>query len=246
MNNKFWSGISLVLVSYCQVFLPYKNANFLILSLFWASFMLGIILIGEGLTSKLQNRSLLRIVQKNRKAKMTFILVSIVGGVCLEGIAQWIGKLWVYPYFSNWTYLAVFIPGFILYWLMIAESYLGVKAIIDRYLRSKRKVTKYYSYEAKLYPLLGFVGTVLIIIALLIARQAYIDVGGYVFSIRTIENININFYSILSLFVGVWFIAEFYEYKRRETSLIKDVLHITTHPYSLLYLDLCLWRCLWK
>ncbi len=225
MNSRFWTGIALILVSFTQLFLPEEYATFIPLTFFWSAFMIGVILVGEGLTTKLQNKSLLKTVTKSPKTLLLFTVVSTIGAICLEGIAQWIGKLWYYPYFSNWIYLLVFVPGFVLYWLMISESYLGAKAIIDNYRKTRHIVTKYYSYESHLYPVLALIGVASISAAITCAYIAYYNNGGYSFNISSPTSLYINFFIIISLFIGVWFLAEYFEYRKRKSSLIKDLLH---------------------
>lgn len=73
----------------------------------------------------------------------------------MEGVAQWLGKLWFYPYFNTYKYAVFFILGFGFYWLMIAESYLATKAILDFSRKGERLVRNYYPFEAPFYKALG-------------------------------------------------------------------------------------------
>jgi hypothetical protein len=59
------------------------------------------------------------------------LLAGAVSGLVLEVIAQWLGRLWYYPYWTAWFYGLILLPGFAFYWLSIVESYLAAKAVLD-------------------------------------------------------------------------------------------------------------------
>ena len=95
MNKTFYKGIIFFLLSYVQLLLPASLVSGKVLAIFWFLFMYGIILIGDGITQKIYNKSLLHEIRKSKKNMISFFVISVLGGIILEGVAQWLGKLWV-------------------------------------------------------------------------------------------------------------------------------------------------------
>ncbi|MDD4990118.1 MAG: hypothetical protein PHW31_02300 [Candidatus Pacebacteria bacterium] len=224
MKIKISIGILLFCLSYLQIILPKPWTNFWSLSFFYVLFALGIILICESITNKLAKESLLNNIIHNKKTLFRFILVSAIGGLGLDGIAQWLGKLWFYPYYSLFIYSISFVGGFALYWLVIAESYLAVKLIINFLRKGKKTVTKYFKFEAVFFKAIGIIGAFLIPLAVFLILREYTIQGGYIFSISPIIY-KANFWYIMLSFFGIWFLLEFAEYAQRKTSLLKNIFH---------------------
>ena len=229
MNRKFYIGIIFFIASYLQFLLPEELINFRNLTILNLAFMLGVIYICDGITLKLKNKSILNEIRKNTKNLIAFVAVSTAGGILLDGIAKWLGKLWIYPYWDFYTYLFLFIPGFAIYWLMIVESYLATKAIIDYFHDGKQIVGKSFGFEKYLYKILGIAGIAFTFISIIFIAKNWLQVGGYIADFRDVssitENFKINFSYIMLLFFGLWFMFEFIEYSRKKTSLIKDIAH---------------------
>ncbi len=192
--------------------------------------MFGIVLISDGITEKIYKKSLLREIRKSRKNTILFFIISAIGGIILDGVVQWLGKLWIYPYFNTYTYFIFFIPGFGLYWLMIAESYLATKAIFDYLHRGKQIVRNYYWFEPPFYKFLGVVGVILISLSAFFILHDYTSNGGYIFDISNHVNYKVNFIYIITIFLGTWFVLECIEYFRKKTSLLKDIFHHYFNP----------------
>ena len=98
--------------------------------------MFGIVLISDGITEKFIEKSLLNEIIRNKKNLISFFNFNSWRNY-FRGVAQWLGKLWIYPYFDTYSYFVFFIFGFGFYWLMITESYLAIKAILDYVYREK-------------------------------------------------------------------------------------------------------------
>lgn len=187
--------------------------------------MLGIILIGDGTTYYFKKYSLLHVLLFKPKSLSLFIFISFLGGIFLEGTAQWLGKLWVYPYFSARVYGLAFTPGFSLYWLMIVESYLGVKVFLD-YLIKGKKVVKYnFKFERSLYLNLAVIGLLIVPASIYMILLDYLKIKGYLFDINTPVPLKVNFIYIIGIFLGTWFIFEGIEYCATKTSLLKNIVH---------------------
>lgn len=219
-------GIILILLSIIQLFFPRQMIN-LTTSLFYLGFFyFGIILICDGITQKIYDKSQLHEILKNRRNLIVFSLVSLLGAIGAEGIMQWLGKLWIYPFWSQLSYIFIFIPCWIIYWLMIIESYLATKAIFDYFKKGKQIVTKSYNFELIFYKILGFAGLILFSLAIfLMIRDYYLYQGKYVFEVIQNVTYKVNFGYVVMVFLGAWFILEAIEYYRKETSLIKDMIH---------------------
>jgi hypothetical protein len=187
--------------------------------------MSGVVLTCDGISAKLYGRSLVRQLIRSKKEAVRFLVISIFGGMLIEGVAQWLGKLWIYPYFSLYAYLFFFALGFSLYWLMIVESYLAAKALIDFLRRGKHVVRTYRHFERTLYPILGLLGFALVPISIFLILQDYRSKGGYTFEITKAVDYRVNFTYVIALFLGVWFLLECLQYWRKKTSLIRDILH---------------------
>ncbi|MEK7560273.1 MAG: hypothetical protein AAB522_03170 [Patescibacteria group bacterium] len=152
-------------------------------------------------------------------------MLSIVGGIILEGIAQWLGKLLVYPYFNVYTYFFAFVLGFSLNWLMIAESYLVIKVTFDYWRRGRKIISNYYWFEPLLYKLLGVVGGVIVPVFAFLMLRDYTSYGGYIFNVSNFISYKTSFLYIVMMFLGTWFVFEYVEYLGKKTSLLKSIFH---------------------
>ncbi len=198
------------------------------LSLSWALNWLGLILICEHITYRLKRKSLLKTVRLSRSNTINFIVASVLGGALIEGIGQWLAKLWYWPYFSLPDYLAIFIPGFALYMLMVGECYLAMKAIFDTIITPRKISIKYYPFERKLYRVLAAMGTVAIILGLVLLFHDY--PGRYVFNINSPNALHVTFLGVIMIAFGVWWCCEYIEYRHREMSFMKDIIRAYWNP----------------
>src|SRR3989344_6195330 len=232
MNRNFYKGIIFFLLSYLQLFLPQELVNGVVLTFFWFLFMFGVVFMSDGITEKIYEKSLLREIIRSRKNTISFFVISVIGGIILEGMAQWLGKLCVFPYFSIYSYFSISILGFGLYWLMIAESYLATKAILDYVSRGKNIVRNYYQFEPPFYKFIGIIGTILILFSIFFMLRDYMQNGGYIFDISNRINYKVNFIYVVTIFLGTWFVLESIEYFRKKTSLLKDIFHHYFNPLA--------------
>ncbi|MBI2623242.1 MAG: hypothetical protein HYW65_01545 [Candidatus Liptonbacteria bacterium] len=233
MSVKFAIGIVFLALSYLQLLLP-RHENYgdappylwITLTVLGALFMLGIIFLSEGVTEAVYEKSLLRAIFKNAHTLIAYLALSMVGAIMLDGVSQWLGKLWFYPVLNNATYPIVFVFSFALYWLMVIESYLAVKALLDLWRKGRHTVRTYFGFEPPLYTSLGALGIILIPIAAALMTNDYaVQRGGYVFELTKAVDYKVNFSFILLMFFGTWFLFEAIEYFRKETSLLRDIFH---------------------
>ncbi|MBV1849387.1 hypothetical protein [Catellatospora tritici] len=102
-----------------------------------ALFVVGGIVAGEGICDAFGGTSLWDVVTRSPLMLPRMLACGATAGLVLEIVGQWLGRLWYYPWWTSWFYALVLIPGFALYWLLIVESYLAAKAVLDAVTRSR-------------------------------------------------------------------------------------------------------------
>ncbi|WP_027342143.1 hypothetical protein [Hamadaea tsunoensis] len=104
-------------------------------------FTVGVILLGEGVCQRFGAPSLAGMVIDDPVRLPWLLLGGVTAGVVLELSAQWLGRLWFYPYWTPWFYGLIVLPGFAFYWLSIVASYLAAKAVLDAVARPGPRVS---------------------------------------------------------------------------------------------------------
>lgn len=190
-------------------------------------FYLAVIDISEYITYKLSNNSLKKEFYKNRDAKRKILLGGLVGGIILDGTLQWLGKFWIYPFWSTFFYISIFVIGFAFYFLTILESYIVVKTVLDYFRKGKKYITKPYKYEKNLFRFFVIVGIVLLFLGISMLIYNYSKVGGYVFNIREQIHLDstLSTVGVFLTFFGIWLILEYLLHKKSENSMISTALH---------------------
>jgi hypothetical protein len=108
-----------------------------LLGLSSALFAVGAIICGEGICGAFGGTSLWDLVVRDPLMVLRLLACGAAAGLVLEIVAQWLGRLWYYPWWTTWFYLLALLPGFALYWLFIVESYLAAKAVLDAAVRRR-------------------------------------------------------------------------------------------------------------
>ncbi|HSW98479.1 MAG TPA: hypothetical protein VLF71_01435 [Candidatus Saccharimonadales bacterium] len=233
MNRKLWAGAGLLFLSYINVLVPqeWALANHFAAGFIFtpciALFVFGVIFLSEGVVQKLGGVSLWSLASGGGwRRYVRFFVVAAVVGCFLEVCAQWLGKLWYYPYYPTWFYWPAFLPSFILYWVMIAESYTAGKALLDRLLHwGGRQKLRYYWFEPALYYVLGACGAGLLLFGLLRAYLDYGLTGGYFFNALSPSMRVPPLHYIIWASVGLWLLCEGVLYVRQRHSLLHSMLH---------------------
>ena len=207
-----------------------------ILTMFNIVFMIGIILICEGITIKFSGRSIIHEIIKSRRNLISFGLVALVGAFLLEGIINWVGKLWIYPYFDFKLHIIVGTMGLIIYWLTIIESYFAAKSVLDHYskrTKGKNKL-KLSSNEKIFFNLLGILGVIILIGTTIFLIQDFNSQDAQFSKFEDVssktDSYIFGFWGVLAYFFGLWFILEYIEYKEKKLSLLKDIFHKYPNP----------------
>ncbi len=232
MNGKIWVGLALIASSYGQLLAPrsiFDRPSYFffgyallpgnLLAFSAVVFTLGVIVVGEGVCQRFGGASLWRFAVASPTRLLRVVLCASAAGLTLELIGQWLGKLWVYPYWTTWLYWLVVVPGFAFYWACIVESYLAVKSLLDLYWRPvvaqrARPVNRHYA---------GALGVVCLAIGAWLLARWYASDGGYVFAVvRPVPSAPPLGYAFL-VFVGVWLTAEWVLARRGAPSLLASL-----------------------
>jgi|GEM_PF-1615102 len=208
-------GLALFLLAFAQFFTPH---NLLFVFLFWNCFIASIALFSEALTLKYSSYSFLTVLWNDKRGLLRFIAVSILSGFLFDVFALWLSKLWVYPFFTPKIYYTIlFIPGWTLYWLMILESFLGIKALLEKYFGSK------IVNNLKPNHFTGFVGGIALFVLTLFLSNNLIRSKISVFEISQPINYHINFWFIILLFIAFLLIIEYLQNIKEKSSLLSTI-----------------------
>lgn len=230
MNRKTWLGLILIACSYAQVFYPrrlFEEPSFRVLGypLFPANalafsvslFTFGVIVFGEGVCQRFGGVSLFSFATATPQRLLRVALSAVACGLALELIAQWLGRLWIYPYWATWFYLLVVLPGFTFYWVSIVETYLAVKAVLDH-----RRTGHFVERQAFAVPY-AVVGLAFLGLSAGLFGQWYVERGWALAVVRPVSQAPPFFYVLLA-FLGGWLVAEWVQARRRSGSLLTSVL----------------------
>lgn len=205
-TNYLW-GLFLVVISFLVWLVPNEYHSLTLLAFFFSVFGIGCIIFFDGLDYKLSGSSLL-INNKKLSFIKTFGATAALAGFLLDLFVHVITKNYIYPYFSTPTYLLLFIPGFIFYFLIIGESFFACKSILDRYLKRPmiRKIPrKFTRILHALLLLLGFFG---VFYALFHYYNIYLEIGSFSYSTNTPIRIEANIYITMILAMSLWLVIE--------------------------------------
>jgi len=180
MNAAIWAGLFCLIGSCGQLLVPSRVYTqptdvvfglpvvpVLVLAVSATLFTVGVILVAEGVCHRLGAPSLGSLATADPVRFVRVLLAGAAAGLVLEIVAEWLGRLWVYPYWTVWLYALIVVPGFAFYWLSIVDSYLAAKAVLDRFTWPGRRVapTRLTS--------LGLIGVTSLSVALLLYLQWY-------------------------------------------------------------------------
>jgi len=234
-----------VALAYLPNLAPERSIGLVGLMIFWSFFSMTLIILCDQITIVLQHGSLLQQATASGKAWLSFLGVGALSGLLLDGIAQWLGKLWIYPYWNEAVYAATFVVGFCAYWLATAESYLAVRAILGRnHHPPVPSATR--PYEAVLFRALGILGAVLTLSGVILLVYDYQRSGGYVFDTRTVLPVKNHFSYFFITFAGVWLVLEWVQFARGRLSLLRTILNGDRLPLYALLLASAVFALFWE
>ncbi|MBI4099783.1 hypothetical protein HY440_02130 [Candidatus Microgenomates bacterium] len=224
-------GIILLLFSLEPFFIPDSLKTALFLTLFYASFCFGIILVSDAICQKVTGRSTVRALLAPGRGRWRFFILAVVAGFAFDGAASYFGALWFYPFYSTLFYLIAIVAlgGFIGYWLTIVISYDAAKEVLDEVVGEK-DVTRDFRFEKTVYKIflvLGIAGTAISLHKIGLNTNF---LQNFTFNVTTFKPPYLEFSYVLLLTFSLLFVFEFVEYYRHRTSLIKDVIHGYWNP----------------
>lgn len=187
----------------------------------WTYNWLGLILIAEFITRQLGSQSLSKWLFRRPQNLLLFIIACLIGGAAIEGLGQWVGKLWYYPFFSPGQYHHVFLLGFVLYMTTITEVYLAAKSLADRLVRQLKKPRT--RVNKPFFRHLGWLGALMIIAAFVFSFRLYANHGGYFFNTVQAVNFHVSFWLLVLAPAGVWFVCEYIQHQRKQLSFLSSL-----------------------
>jgi hypothetical protein len=212
MSGRIWLGLIMVAGSYGQLLIPqhlFDRPRYVLLGyalipgnllgFFAALFLLGIIVLGEGVCARFGGFSLLGWALADGRRLVRLLATAAAAGLTLEIGAQWLGRLWIYPYWTVWLYALVVLPGFVFYWVAIAESYLAAKAWLD---------SRVGSAALRLPRALpGVAGVVMLTVAAILYVR-WFSLHGYAAAVSRPSEVAPPFEYCLVAFAGCWLVCE--------------------------------------
>lgn len=234
-----------VALAYLPNLAPKRSIDLVGLMIFWSFFSMTLIILCDQVTLALKQGSLLQQATHSGRAWLSFLCIGAVSGLLLDGIAQWLGKLWIYPYWNQVVYAITFVIGFCAYWLATAESYLAVRAILGRGRRVPPAIAV-QSYQPVLFRALGIAGAVLVLSGVALLLRDYRSIGGYVFDTQNALHLKNHFGYFLIAFLGVWLLLEWIQFARGRLSLLRSILNGNRIPLYALLLASTVFALFWE
>ncbi len=212
-----------IAISYLPNAVPLRAFDVVGVTVFWSMFTTTLIILCDATTNMIEGKSLLTEVTAGRGAFARFALTGAVSGLMLDGIGQWLGKLWIYPHWNDALYGWTFVLGFCAYWLAIVETYLVARSLLGARRRRRQARARRLSRAA------GAVGAVLLVGSICFALAGYERAGGYVFSIAPGARSgrpapHAPFLCVLAAFAGCWTILEWAHSRRGGVTFMSSVL----------------------
>lgn len=215
-----FGGIGFLVFSYLPYLAPARAIDLSALTIFWTVWCQTVIILCDALRREFEGASLLDAITADNRSFLSFIAAGTACGLVLDGSAQWLGKLWIYPYWSPYVYWSCFIVGFCAYWLLIAETYLMAKCalrpLFERHRMKPPDAGWAYAY------LCAAAGAGCICWGIAAAMRRY--AGSYSFALTTPTAVHGEFRPFLTVIAGVLLLSEFALLKLRKTPLLRALV----------------------
>ena len=226
------AGIFFVLLSYAGFLIPDGYVTGSVALLVAASFYLGFIFVANGIATRLDHESLTRRIFRSVHGKTDFIVFCAVSSLFFQAIGNDFGAFWHFPYWTAGEYWVIgyLLGGWAFYVLFIVTCYEAAKLLLDRARPPLRRVTRYFRHEGRVYNALGLIGALLL---LAVCAEALVNTGflaGFRYDITSAKEAYLGWPYLLAAMLSGIMLAEFVEYRRRRTSLLKDLIHGYWNP----------------
>lgn len=218
--RSFLLGTVFLGTSFLGDFYPLPNVWFVVF--FACLFCLGLLYIYDGFILAVKGKSLL--IGGRRSILKHIFIAGLIGSLIIEAIGNWLFKTWIYPYFSSSHYLFIILPFLGLYFLLLYENYLATVVIIEKFKKYKKKKYTYPSYSKYLFPLIGFIGSLIFILVTIQKLATYTPPRHFLDIFNTYWYSESNIITFLIIFISFWMIFEYLEYRRKEESFLLHLL----------------------
>src|SRR5579885_1905092 len=99
--------VAFVAFSYAPYFLPSRAIDLPGITLFWAVWCSTAIILCEAGCRHLSGYCVLAAITSSRRNFFLFLWTGTASGIFLDRTAQWLTKLWVYPYWTRLVHRSV-------------------------------------------------------------------------------------------------------------------------------------------
>ncbi len=231
-RNDLLAGICLVVFSYLPLLFPNSRFNRFSSIIIGASYYLGVLLLGNYATVKLGGFSLISRIRGNRTNNRNFTKVILLGAIFFSLIAADLGGLWYFPYWTTTDYwfIGFLLGGWVFYVITLIVCYEAVKLMLDRVLKQKKRVSSYFSFEPRLYRSMLYAGIGCLAVVTAQALHTTKFFTDFNYTVGQPKAAYLSWYFWIVGFLGVFFITEYIEFRRKRSSLLKDTLHGYINP----------------
>lgn len=216
-------GLSLIILSFLYWYLPQRLS---VIAVFHLCFVIGNILLFDFLSYNFSHWSPLHNTKKTALIAH-FLLIGLIVGSMLEIYTHWIGRFWFYPLIRNPFIYVNILFYYGLYAFYLLETFLGTKAVLERYFIKHKRRKKSFAGLKKLYLFMGAFSAIGIgAVSIYVAVHAVFGVTlQQTYTILYAPfTANSSYYLFLLLSIFFWLFFEYLEYEKRETSMTYDLI----------------------
>lgn len=237
MRYRLPIGVAFLLASLSPYLLSSNLKTGFILTLFYALYCVGITFVSDYICEKIRGKSFLLGELNNAKSIRKYFLIGQIAGLIFDGLVCYLGGVWFYPFYSTKIYFVITLLmfGFAAYFLSIISSYLAVKYILDKKSHGTTRIPKYFKWEPSLYKVLGVLGVsgIILVIGQIMQNTAFLT--RFSFSVNILKEPYLEFEYLIIAFFSIWFTCEYVSYKRKRSSLLKDIFHGYYNSFIAIY-----------
>jgi len=232
-------GLVFIAASFLPYALPSRMYGFWDSLFFGAAYYVGGMYVADAAIIFLSGTSLMRTIVHNPVNRLSFIKLGLWGALPFSLAVSTFGGLW---YFPHWTFVEYITLGFLLlgwpfYFLFLTLFYQAFKLTLDHIIPQVHPVRSYYTFEKKAYKAFGIVGGWLAVMVITVGFQNSRWLTDFHFSVNSPQRPYLYWYWWLIAVAGWILLCEFIEYRRRRSSLFKDIIHGYWTPLIAIFLS---------
>lgn len=218
-----FAGLGLIIASFLYWYVSYGHFTLLVFNFLFYS---GNILFFDFLSYHFAGFSLLSPRHRHIRLLVQLLLIGFVFGLMLELYVHWFGKLWYYPFWSFGFYLLIFVPGFAYYSLYLIESYLGTKAVIEKFLLHYRRKKLDFRGLKGVFTAAGLIGAIGLggaTVYTVLKTTFGTTFEEFVSVTNSPSQGQIPLWLLILISLFIWLVFEFLEYERHESSMLYEL-----------------------